>query len=243
MGRYAATSHVGALVVVAPRSRNGSGAGYCPGRAASRWALVHGQPARGATFAEGRTDAAGFHVALETRNVAPFLHWLNVRRDRLIRFVDREQGLILPRGNPSRIRNFKDIAKKRLRFVNRQAGSGTRLLIDRIMAEEGLRADALHGYPREEFTHSAVAATVAAGGADAGFGLRAAAAERGLAFVPLINERYYLAVRKAHLGAAGIGMLLHWLRSPAFVRLASGFLGYDPAHAGTVATIDTLGTS
>src|SRR5258707_377754 len=63
-------------------------------------------------FAEGRADAAGFHVALGTRNVAPFRHWLNVRRDRLIRFVDREQGLILPRGNPSRIRKFKDIAKK-----------------------------------------------------------------------------------------------------------------------------------
>jgi molybdate transport repressor ModE-like protein len=192
-------------------------------------------------FAEGRADAAGFHVALGTRNIAPFRHWLNVRRDRLIRFVDREQGLILSRGNPSRIRNFKDIAKKRLRFVNRQTGSGTRLLIDRIMAEEGLRPDALRGYLQEEFTHPAVAATVAAGGADAGFGLRAAAAERGLAFVPLMNERYYFAVRKSQLGTAAIATLLQWLCSPAFVRLAGRFPGYDPAYAGTVATIDTLG--
>lgn len=197
-------------------------------------------------FAEGRADAAGFHVALGARNArdtAPFRHWLDARRDRLIRFVDREQGLILPRGNPSRIRSFKDIARKRLRFVNRQPGSGTRLLIDRIMTAERLAPEALQGYAQEEFTHPAVAATVAAGGADAGFGLRAAAAERGLAFVPLINERYYLAARKSQLAAAGIATLLHWLRSAEFVRLASRFPGYDPTHAGTVATMDTLGMS
>jgi putative molybdopterin biosynthesis protein len=195
-------------------------------------------------FAEGRADVAGFHVALGARNprdMAPFRQWLDLRRDRLIRFVDREQGLILPRGNPARVRSFKDIARKRLRFVNRQTGSGTRLLIDRIMAEEGLRPEALSGYTQEEFTHPAIAATVASGGADAGFGLRAAAAERGLAFVPLLQERYFLAVRKSNLGAAGIATLLQCLRGSAFVRLAGGFPGYDPAQAGTVTTIDTLG--
>lgn len=195
-------------------------------------------------FAEGRADVTGFHVALGARNprdVAPFRRWLNLRRDRLIRFVDREQGLILPRGNPARVRSFKDIARKRLRFVNRQTGSGTRLLIDRILAEEGLRPEALSGYAQEEFTHPAIAATVASGGADAGFGLRAAASERGLAFVPLLQERYFLAARKSTLETAAIATLLQSLRSPAFVRLARGFPGYDPVHAGTVTTIDTLG--
>ena len=196
-------------------------------------------------FAENHADAAGFHVALGVRNardLAPFRRWLNPRRDRLIRFVDREQGLILPRGNPARVRNFKDIARKRLRFVNRQMGSGTRLLIDRIVAEEGLRPDAVQGYTKEEFTHPAIAATVASGGADAGFGLRAVAAERGLAFVPLLTERYYLAVRKAQLHTAGIATLLPCLHSPAFARLANGFAGYDAARAGTVVTVDALGT-
>ena len=195
-------------------------------------------------FAENHADAAGFHVALGVRNardLAPFRRWLNPRRDRLIRFVDREQGLILPRGNPARVRNFKDIARKRLRFVNRQMGSGTRLLIDRIVAEEGLRPDAVQGYTKEEFTHPAIAATVASGGADAGFGLRAVAAERGLAFVPLLTERYYLAVRKAQLHTAGIATLLPCLHSPAFARLANGFAGYDAARAGTVVTVDALG--
>jgi putative molybdopterin biosynthesis protein len=192
-------------------------------------------------FAEGRADVAGFHVAQGAHDVAPFRRWLNLRRDRLIRFVDREQGLILPRGNPARVRSFKDVARKQLRFVNRQAGSGTRLLIDRILAEEGLRPEALSGYSQEEFTHPAIAATVASGGADVGFGLRAAAAERGLAFIPLRNERYYLAVRKSQLGTAGVATLLQWLRSTAFARLASALPGYAPAHSGTVATIDTLG--
>jgi putative molybdopterin biosynthesis protein len=197
-------------------------------------------------FAESRADVTGFHVALDARNlrgVEPFRRWLNPRRDQLIRFVDREQGLILPRGNPARVRSFKDIARKRLRFVNRQSGSGTRLLIERSIAAEGLRPDALTGYSREEFTHPAIAATVASGGADAGFGLRAAAAERGLAFVPLLNERYYLAVRKSQLRSAGIASLQQWLRSPAFARLAGGFAGYDAAGAGVLESVDALGTT
>ena len=193
-------------------------------------------------FAEGRVAVAGFHVALETRELAPFRRWLDPRRDRLIRFVDREQGLILPRGNPSRVRNFKDIARKALRFVNRQTGSGTRLLIDRILLEERVSGDALRGFSQEEFTHAAIAATVASGAADAGFGLRAVAAERGLAFVPLVQERYYLATRAAELETAGIVALLKVLGSPSFARLASAYAGYAPLHAGSVAGVGSLGT-
>ncbi len=197
-------------------------------------------------FAERRADVTGFHIALGARterDLEPFRRWLDPRRDQLIRFVDREQGLILPRGNPARVRSFKDIARKRLRFVNRQSGSGTRLLIERSIAAEGLLPEALIGYSREEFTHPAIASTVASGGADAGFGLRAAAAERGLAFVPLLNERYFLAVRKAQLRTAGIATLLQWLRSPSFARLVGGFAGYDAADAGTLAAVDELGVA
>ncbi len=192
-------------------------------------------------FAEGRVVAAGFHVALETRELAPFRRWLDARRDRLVRFVDREQGLILPRGNPSRVRNFKDIARKGLRFVNRQAGSGTRLLIDRIILDEHVSSAALTGFSQEEFTHAAIAATVASGAADAGFGLRAVAAERGLAFVPLVQERYYLAVRAAELESAGIVRLLQVLTSPTFTRLAGGYAGYAPLRSGSIAGVGTLG--
>ena len=115
-------------------------------------------------FAEGRTDLAGFHVPFGVHaagELAPFRRLLRARRDRLIRVVDRDQGFMLPRGNPSRVHGFRDLVRKRLRFVNRQRGSGTRLLIDRLIADEGLEASSLVGYANEEFTHPAVAATVA----------------------------------------------------------------------------------
>jgi len=195
-------------------------------------------------FDEGRTVLAGFHIALAddgAAEVAPFRRWLKVRRDRLIRFVDREQGLLLPRGNPARVRSLRDVARKGLRFVNRQKGSGTRLLIDRIAAAQGIRPETLTGYAREEFTHAAVAATVSSGVADAGFGLRAAAAEQALAFVPLVNERYYLAVRAADVASAPMTRLLHLLRGREFSRLSRALPGYALNRSGTIATIDVLG--
>ena len=183
-------------------------------------------------FAEDRADVAGFHVPVDRRSIgdpAPFLRILRARRDKLIRFVDRDQGLILPRGNPAGVKNFRDIAARKLRFVNRQRGSGTRLLIDRLIGNERLEPSALGGYGNEEFTHAAVAATVASGGADAGFGLRAAAAEYGLAFVPLVRERYFLAVRARDVGKAPVGRLVDALRGPSFVALARRLPGYRRA--------------
>ncbi|MEO8738091.1 MAG: substrate-binding domain-containing protein [Casimicrobiaceae bacterium] len=196
-------------------------------------------------FAAGRVVIAGFHVAQDAHEplaIAPFRRWLSARRDRLIRFVDREQGLILPRGNPARVRGFKDLVRLRLRFANRQSGSGTRILIERCLAEAGVAASALPGFAREELTHSAVAATVASGAADAGFGLRAVAAEAGLAFVPLVRERYYLAVRAADLDAAAVATLLEYLRGPAFAALVRSLPGYSGAQAGSVSGIELLGS-
>jgi len=196
-------------------------------------------------FAEGRADVAGFHVpiagctGLERK---PFLRWLRARRDRLIRFVDRDQGLILPRGNPAQVKNFLEIAAKGQRFVNRQRGSGTRLLIDQMIGDARVEPADLSGYLREEFTHSAVAATVASGGADVGFGLRAAAAEYQLAFVPLVRERYFLAVNANDVENAAVTRLLQVLRSPGFGRIARGLPGYQAAEAGSVVNLQALRT-
>jgi putative molybdopterin biosynthesis protein len=197
-------------------------------------------------FSEGRVDIAGFHVAMGTHapgHLEPFRRLLRARRDRLIRFVDREQGLMLPSGNPARVRTLGDVARKRLRFINRQSGSGTRLIIDGLLTGEKIAPGALVGYSNEEFTHPAVAATIAAGGADAGFGLRAAAAERGLAFVPLVTERYYLAVRASELDSTAVARLRQWLQEPAFARLARGFAGYDPRQAGSLENVTALGAA
>jgi molybdate transport repressor ModE-like protein len=194
-------------------------------------------------FAEGRTDLAGFHVPIgghAAGELAPFRRLLRVRRDRLIRVVDRDQGFMLARGNPARVHGFRDLARKRLRFVNRQRGSGTRLLIDRLIADEGLEASSLVGYANEEFTHPAVAATVASGAADAGFGLRAAATEYGLAFVPRVRERYYLAVRASALATPAVARLIDVLQGPIFARVVGTLPGYRREAAGTVVGVEVL---
>ena len=191
-------------------------------------------------FARGSADAAGFHVPVGARardDAVAYLRFLSPRRDRLIRFVEREQGLILPRGNPARVRNFRDVAERGLRFVNRQRGSGTRLLIDRQLESEGVASSSLAGYANEEYTHAAVAATVASHGADVGFGLRAAAAGYGLAFIPVARERYLIAVRAAQFGKPAFGALLSSLRGPEFARIVASLPGYRGGSAGQLVTI------
>jgi putative molybdopterin biosynthesis protein len=194
-------------------------------------------------FGAGRADLAGFHVAIDLSagEHAAFRRLLRPRRDRLIRFVDRDQGLILARGNPARVRSFRDLARKRLRFVNRQRGSGTRLLIDRLVADEGLDGASLIGFGHEEFTHAAVAATVASKAADAGFGLRAAAAEYGLAFVPRARERYYFAARAAKLSTAALARLVHALQGPLLASAIGTLPGYRLEGAGEIVAVDALG--
>src|SRR5262245_35458449 len=194
-------------------------------------------------FADGRADVAGFHVGAGPRardDRAPFLRFLSARRDRLLRFVDREQGLILPRGNPSRVRSLRDVATRGLRFVNRQRGSGTRVLIERRLEGEGLAAEALQGFANEEFTHAAVAATVASGGANGGAGLRGAAAQDGLAFVPLVRERYFLAVRAADLDKPALVRLQDLLRGPATARIVGRLPGYRASASGAVVAVSAL---
>jgi molybdate-binding protein len=192
---------------------------------------------------QGRVELAGFHVAIgkyAASGFAPFRRLLSARRHRLVRLVDREQGFILPRRNPARIHDFADLVSKRLRFVNRQSGSGTRVLVDLLLGEERVEASALAGYGSEELTHAAVAATVASGAADAGFGLRAAAAQYGLAFVPRVRERYYLAVRASTLATPGVARLIDLLRGPTFARVVRALPGYRATAAGTVVGIDAL---
>jgi molybdate-binding protein len=194
-------------------------------------------------FGEGRADIAGFHVPVDAPAAAdrvPYLRWLHARRDKVVRFVDREQGLILPHGNPAHVRTLRDVAERNLCFINRQRGSGTRQLIDRMIADARIDPSALVGFGTEEFTHAAVAATVASGGADAGFGLRAAAVEYGLAFVPLVRERYFLALHARDVPTLPFVRLIDALKSADFARRVRRLPGYHPEGAGSVAGIETL---
>jgi molybdate transport repressor ModE-like protein len=189
-----------------------------------------------AAYARGDADLAGFHFAVSPAAgaVQGFRRLLDARRDRLIVFAEREQGLILAAGNPHRVRTLADLAARRLRFVNRQPGSGTRLLFDALLAEARVAAAAITGYDSAERNHVAVAGAVASGAAQAGFGLRAAAAEFGLAFVPLARERYLFAVRAGQLASAEVRAFLAMLRGPLAAGALSRLPGYDGRDAGRI---------
>lgn len=190
-----------------------------------------------ALYARGRADVAGFHV--ETgRGPSPLRRHLRPQRDRLVRFVEREQGLIVAPGNPKQLRSLADVARKRARFVNRQQGSGTRLLVDRLLRDACIACERVRGYGTEEYTHLAVAATVAAGRADAGFGVQGAAAPLGLDFVPVLRERYWLVIRERTLVTAVGQKLLASLSGKPLARLARGLAGYGFEHAGSVCTVE-----
>lgn len=154
-----------------------------------------------ALAALGRDEAevAGFH-APENWSRARFndwlARWLDPARHVCLPVMRRRQGLIVARGNPHRLASMADLARRGLRMVNRQRGSATRAMIDELLAAAKQRPESIAGYQHEEFTHEAVAAEVATGQADAGFGIEAAAARYDLGFVPLVSERYGFALTR-----------------------------------------------
>lgn len=191
-----------------------------------------------ADYARGDADLAGFHVARDAALSGARVRLpLDPGRDAAIPFIVRTQGLLLPKGNPRRVRSLADVAAKGLRFVNRQQGSGTRAIVDALLARDGVPASRVIGYANEEFTHAAVAATVASGGADAGVGVEAAAARQGLAFVPLLEERYLFACRRDRLRSPAVRAFRRELASARTRRVVASLPGYaiDVTRTGSIA--------
>lgn len=187
-----------------------------------------------AAFAREEADVAGFHLVSSGDAAAPIARSLDGRRDRLVRFAEREQGLIVRHGNPRRLQSLQDLSARGVRFINRQRGSGTRLLFDHLLSRAGIASRSIRGHASEEHTHLAVAATVASGGADAGFGLKAAAARLGLDFVPLAKEHYWLAIRARDIRSAPMTRFLAAIRGPKLKEIGRGLRGYSLRGAGTV---------
>jgi molybdate transport repressor ModE-like protein len=187
------------------------------------------------SLARRRCDAAGFHTAPDTSLEALLGEAFpkGIPESILVyRLFRREQGLITASGVQPTARTLADVAKTGLKFINRQRGSGTRTLFDRLLGEAGLRPSDVRGYHDEEFTHLAVAATIAGGGADVGFGIRAAAAQFGLGFTPLAVETYYLACREARSRDEPIPRLIAFLRSEEFRDICGSLPGYDATDSG-----------
>lgn len=187
-----------------------------------------------AALAGDRCVLAGFHLAegLDTEAAAAFHRLLKHGRHALIGVATRTQGLMVAPGNPSGIHSLADLTRKGVRIVNRQAGSGSRVEFDQLLSGAGIPQSTIAGYQDEEFTHLAVAATVAGGRADAGYGIRAAAAAYGLDFLPLLTERYYLACRSGLLADPVVQDFIKLLQGDAFRRILADLPGYGSAITG-----------
>jgi len=152
----------------------------------------------------------------------------------LVHVAQREQGILVARGNPKALSGLNDLAEAGIRFVNRQPGSGTRVLLDHELKKHGLDPISIAGYEREEFTHMAVGVAIASGLADAGLGVRAAATALGLDFLPLAEEEYDLVVAGGFFESERGAKLMQIIRSDSFKRAVAALGGYNPARAGEV---------
>lgn len=179
---------------------------------------------------------AGFHVPA-LRGAAPIFAkalkpLLKPGLHRLIGCSRRVQGLMVRREHAALVRTFSDVVRNRLRFVNRQVGSGTRMLIDHLLHEHSIKPTVVPGYDGlTEETHVAVALCVASGLADVGVGIEAAAVEFGLHFAPLVEENYFLVCLKENFAHAAVQRLCCALASARWRALLAELPGYQPALA------------
>lgn len=145
----------------------------------------------------GETHMAGIHLLDEkdgTYNNAFIKKYFPQGGVRLVECVGRTQGIMVAKGNPKNITDIHSLKKESIRYVNRQKGSGTRILIDYLCKKENIDTSAIYGYDREEFTHTSVAAQIASGSADAGMGIYSAAQMYDLDFIPICTEQYDLLI-------------------------------------------------
>ncbi len=188
----------------------------------------------------GEAHAAGCHL-LNTENgeynMAFIKKYFPKGGVKLIRCVGRQQGMMVAKGNPLNIQKFSDIAKAGVRYVNRQKGSGTRILTDYLCKQEGLDTNAIYGYDREELTHTSVAAQIASGSADAGMGIYSAAKLYGLDFINVCIEEYDLLIPDHAWDTPMVQQLLVTLKSDAFKEKILSLGGYTVENPGEIIEI------
>jgi len=192
-----------------------------------------------ASLHRGECDLAGFHLPTGTHGktvLANLMPLINRRNQRFIHLVTRTQGLFVTEGNPLGIKNIIDLELKGVKFINRQVGSATRMLLDQLIKESNVSSGKIEGYQSEEFTHAAVAAFVASGMANTGFGVQPAAAQFDLDFVPLAKERYIFACHANETNKPEVRELITLIRGNAFNRYVSTLPGYSSPLAGQIMT-------
>ncbi len=199
---------------------------------------VHGSLESLRLLNQSNYDVAGFHYPLnDTLNnfsdtLAPlYRQHLNHEKFELMLVATREQGIITDAKNSTKIKTLSDLRKRSVRFINRQLDSGTRTILDQLLVSSNINSKEINGYNNEEFTHVAVAAMIASGAANAGFGIKAAASQFRLNFIPIIKEAYVLAIDRK-IPTHTRSLLRTLLNSSEFKTTVNTYPGYDATNAG-----------
>jgi len=180
---------------------------------------------------------AGSHL-LDTQdgsyNISYVKKYLPDMKVNLVNLVLRDQGLILPKGNPKSIKDIEDLRRKDITFINRQAGSGTRILLDYRLKQLGIEPSEVNGYENEEFTHMSVAVAVQSGAVDVTLGIYAAARALNLDFIPVVTEQYDLVIPDVYFESENIQILLETINSSEFKNKVEALGGYSTQRTGQV---------
>jgi putative molybdopterin biosynthesis protein len=184
---------------------------------------------------KGYAHMAGSHLldpVTGEYNIPYIQKYLSGVEVKVIHLAYRQQGFVLPHGNPQGINSLSDLARDNIRFINRQRGSGTRVLLDYLVEKEGIDTAQIKGYGEEEFTHLAVAVAIESGRADVGLGIYGAAKALGLDFVPVEQEQYDLIIPQAFFDNAQVQKVIEILRSEEFRAQIEELGGYDTSRMG-----------
>ncbi len=191
----------------------------------------------------GHCDIAGFHIPIGplAKSIrSQYLKLIHPQKHKLIYVVKRNQGLMFRSENAADISSITSLINTDLRFINRQVDSGTRLLFDQLLETQNIQATEINGYDHEEFTHMAVAAMIASGAADVGFGIAPMASKFNLEFVPLVWEHYCLAIPNNLSEDESTKKIKQLLGDTVFRDKLSGFPGYDASHSGGSVTFKEI---
>lgn len=191
-------------------------------------------------LSRGEAHLAGAHLLdpesgeFNLPYIRKYLHHMPDPNVYVIGLVGRQQGLLVPKGNPKGVSGLSDLARRDIQFINRQQGSGTRYLLDYHLDLEGIEESTIHGYAQVEYDHLSLASRISSGRADCGLGIRAAANAMKLDFVHLFDERYDLVIPANHYHQPKLEPLLDILVDPVFQQAVAAIPGYDVNPMGTL---------
>lgn len=185
----------------------------------------------------GKCDVAAIHLLDPSSGEynMPFIKLFFVHEPlTVIRLASREQGLIVAKGNPKGIHHFHDLTRKEVTFVNRQKGSGTRFLLDSSLAEFKIQPSSIKGYENEEWNHLSTASYISRGIADAALGIRSAAEQLGLDFIPITDEQFDLVLRWNNKNEESLQHLLDIIQLTTFEESIKNLEGYNTKDFGKI---------